>query len=142
MLDGVVPRVACFGKVLAPSILHSMIHTTLCALPPCSVLKGDAALSFGAAAAGEEDAPLNYGWAPFNGPNGPSLLGQVDLAFLAAYAAGMFSVGHLGDRTDLRIFLSIGMLGSGVCCALFGMVRRTPAHPPDALAARLPLLVI
>jgi OPA family glycerol-3-phosphate transporter-like MFS transporter 1/2 len=51
------------------------------------------------------------------------MLGQVDLAFLSAYAAGMFFAGHLGDRTDLRIFLSVGMLGSGIFCCLFGMVR-------------------
>jgi MFS family permease len=51
-----------------------------------------------------------------------SMLGQVDLAFLAAYAAGMFFAGHMGDRTDLRVFLSIGMLGSGIFCCLFGMV--------------------
>jgi sugar phosphate permease len=51
-----------------------------------------------------------------------SMLGQVDLAFLAAYAAGMFFAGHMGDRTDLRVFLSIGMLGSGIFCTLFGMV--------------------
>lgn len=52
-----------------------------------------------------------------------SLLGQVDLAFLAAYAAGMFFAGHLADRTDLRIFLSVGMIGSSVFCTLIGMVR-------------------
>jgi MFS family permease len=51
-----------------------------------------------------------------------SLLGQVDLAFLAAYAVGMFFAGHLGDRTDLRIFLTVGMLGSGIFCSLFGLV--------------------
>jgi len=57
-----------------------------------------------------------------------SLLGQVDLAFLAAYAAGMFTVGHYGDSTDLRIFLSVGMLGSGIFCVLFGMVGVTVAE--------------
>ena len=51
-----------------------------------------------------------------------SLLGQVDLAFLSAYAVGMFFAGHLGDRMDLRIFLSVGMLGSGIFCCLFGWV--------------------
>lgn len=51
-----------------------------------------------------------------------SLLGQVDLAFLSAYAVGMFFAGHLGDRTDLRLFLSIGMIGSGIFCCLFGWV--------------------
>lgn len=37
-----------------------------------------------------------------------SLLGQVDLAFLGTYAVGMFYAGHLGDRLDLRWFLTIG----------------------------------
>ncbi|GFH10162.1 MFS domain-containing protein, partial [Haematococcus lacustris] len=35
------------------------------------------------------------GWAPFNGPKGQSMLGEVDLAFLGAYAIGMFYAGHL-----------------------------------------------
>lgn len=62
-----------------------------------------------------------------------SLLGQVDLAFLSAYAAGMFFAGHLGDRTDLRIFLSIGMLGSGIFCCLFGWVSSS-AHSASSSA--------
>jgi len=33
------------------------------------------------------------GWAPFNGPNGKALLGDLDLAFLGAYAIGMFFAG-------------------------------------------------
>jgi sugar phosphate permease len=60
------------------------------------------------------------------------LLGQVDLAFLSAYAAGMFFAGHLGDRMDLRIFLSIGMLGSGIFCCLFGWVSG-PVHSTKQL---------
>lgn len=32
----------------------------------------------------------------------------------------MFVSGHLGDRVDLRHFLTGGMLGSGVCVMLFG----------------------
>lgn len=40
-----------------------------------------------------------------------SLLGEVDLAFLGAYAIGMFFAGHLGDRLDLRWFLSAGKIG-------------------------------
>lgn len=61
------------------------------------------------------------GWAPFNGHNGKTLLGEVDLAFLGAYAIGMFFAGHLGDRLDLRYFLTGGMLGSGMFVSLFGM---------------------
>ncbi|CAN1754800.1 Putative glycerol-3-phosphate transporter 1 [Linum perenne] len=63
---------------------------------------------------------LSSGWAPFNGSDGTSLLGEVDLAFLAVYAIGMFFSGHLGDRMNLRVFLAIGMLGTGLFTALFG----------------------
>ncbi|CAN0891557.1 Putative glycerol-3-phosphate transporter 1 [Linum grandiflorum] len=63
---------------------------------------------------------LGSGWAPFNGADGTSLLGEVDLAFLAVYAIGMFFSGHLGDRMNLRLFLTVGMLGTGLFTALFG----------------------
>ncbi|XP_074291161.1 putative glycerol-3-phosphate transporter 1 [Silene latifolia] len=62
----------------------------------------------------------NGGWAPFNGSNGKELLGYLDVSFLAVYAAGMFFSGHIGDRMNLRVFLTIGMLGTGVFTALFG----------------------
>jgi OPA family glycerol-3-phosphate transporter-like MFS transporter 1/2 len=62
------------------------------------------------------------GWAPFNDPDsGQSLLGDLDVSFLGAYALGMFVCGHLGDRLDLRKFLTWGMLGSGAFVVLFGM---------------------
>ncbi|KAH6829844.1 Major facilitator superfamily protein [Perilla frutescens var. hirtella] len=61
------------------------------------------------------------GWAPFNGKDGTSKLGAIDLAFLGCYAMGMYGAGHLGDKLDLRIFLTTGMVGSGVFVGLFGM---------------------
>ncbi|KAF2543805.1 hypothetical protein F2Q68_00030140 [Brassica cretica] len=61
------------------------------------------------------------GWSPFDGPDGTALLGQIDLAFLSVYAVGMFVAGHLGDRLDLRTFLTIGMIGTGLFTALFGV---------------------
>lgn len=61
------------------------------------------------------------GWYPFNGKFGTSKLGEIDLAFLACYSLGMFVAGHLGDRLDLRLFLSSGMIWSGVFVAMFGM---------------------
>lgn len=63
---------------------------------------------------------LGNGWAPFNGFDGTELLGELDVAFLAVYAVGMFFSGHLGDRMNLRIFLTIGMLGTGLFTSLFG----------------------
>lgn len=64
---------------------------------------------------------LGSGWAPFNGENGTGLLGDLDLAFLFVYAIGMFFSGHIGDRMNLRIFLTIGMVGTGLFTTLFGV---------------------
>ncbi|XP_043695276.1 putative glycerol-3-phosphate transporter 4 [Telopea speciosissima] len=61
------------------------------------------------------------GWAPFNGDDGTVKLGEIDVAFLACYSMGMYVAGHLGDRLDLRLFLTIGMIGSGIFVGLFGM---------------------
>lgn len=64
---------------------------------------------------------LGDGWAPFNGSDGTALLGELDVAFLSVYAVGMYFSGHLGDRLDLRIFLTVGMLGTGLLTSLFGI---------------------
>lgn len=64
---------------------------------------------------------LKKGWAPFDGKDGTSKLGEIDVAFLACYSMGMYVAGHLGDRLDLRLFLTTGMIGSGIFVALFGM---------------------
>ncbi|XWS60095.1 hypothetical protein CRYUN_Cryun07bG0005000 [Craigia yunnanensis] len=63
---------------------------------------------------------LGDGWAPFNGSDGTALLGELDVAFLAVYAFGMYFSGHLGDRMNLRIFLTVGMVGTGLFTSLFG----------------------
>lgn len=62
-----------------------------------------------------------HGWAPFNTPEGVSKLGEIDVAFLACYSIGMYVAGHLGDSLDLRLFLTTGMIGSGIFVGLFGM---------------------
>ncbi|KNA09748.1 hypothetical protein SOVF_150790 [Spinacia oleracea] len=61
------------------------------------------------------------GWAPFDGKDGTSKLGEIDVAFLACYSMGMYVAGHLGDSLDLRLFLTTGMIGSGIFVVLFGM---------------------
>ncbi|EPS63083.1 hypothetical protein M569_11704, partial [Genlisea aurea] len=61
------------------------------------------------------------GWPPFDGADGTSLLGELDLAFLFVYALGIYFSGHVGDRVDLRVFLTLGMLGTGLFTALFGV---------------------
>ncbi|CAI9771831.1 unnamed protein product [Fraxinus pennsylvanica] len=64
---------------------------------------------------------LGAGWEPFTGSDGTSLLGELDVGFLFVYAIGMFFSGHAGDRIDLRRFLTIGMVGTGLFTALFGV---------------------
>lgn len=64
---------------------------------------------------------LKAEWAPFSGETATARLGEIDLAFLLVYSLGMYFAGHLGDRVNLRIFLTIGMIGSGTFVALFGM---------------------
>ncbi|KAH6783113.1 putative glycerol-3-phosphate transporter 1 [Perilla frutescens var. hirtella] len=64
---------------------------------------------------------LGAGWEPFNGSDGTALLGELDVAFLFVYAIGMYFSGHVGDRMDLRVFLTIGMVGTGLFTALFGV---------------------
>ncbi|KAL8040741.1 hypothetical protein ABFX02_10G118200 [Erythranthe guttata] len=61
------------------------------------------------------------GWAPFDGPRGPHRLGELDLSFLLSYAIGMYFLGHIADTVDLRIFLTVGMAGSGIFVILFGL---------------------
>lgn len=68
-----------------------------------------------------EHKGTNQGWSPFNGNDGTSKLGEIDVAFLACYSLGMYVAGHLGDTLDLRMFLATGMIGSGVFVGLFGM---------------------
>lgn len=72
-----------------------------------------------------ENGPRNTvpgtGWSPFNGKDGTVKLGEIDVAFLACYSIGMYVAGHLGDTLDLRLFLTIGMMGSGIFVGLFGM---------------------
>ncbi|GMH44465.1 hypothetical protein BSKO_12417 [Bryopsis sp. KO-2023] len=57
-------------------------------------------------------------WKPFNGEKGQMRLGDVDLAFLSAYAVGGMISGHIADQVDPRHFLLIGMLGSGAASIL------------------------
>lgn len=71
---------------------------------------------------------LRDGWAPFTGEDGNALLGSIDVAFLATYAVGMFFSGHVADTMDLRVFLTVGMLGSGLFTAVFGLCYFYDVH--------------
>ncbi|KAK0048287.1 glucose-6-phosphate exchanger SLC37A2 [Biomphalaria pfeifferi] len=60
-------------------------------------------------------------WAPFDTSSYKDLLGTLDLSYLIAYAVAMFISGHIADRTDLRLYLSGGMIMSGVFTIGFGL---------------------
>ncbi|XP_025074988.1 glucose-6-phosphate exchanger SLC37A2 isoform X2 [Pogonomyrmex barbatus] len=57
-----------------------------------------------------------------------ALLGMLDSAFLFAYAAAMFLSGFIAERVNLRYFLSIGMLASGISSYLFGIAKPYNIH--------------
>ncbi|XP_065904156.1 glucose-6-phosphate exchanger SLC37A2-like isoform X2 [Dysidea avara] len=67
--------------------------------------------------------PSNHcrGWEPFDSSDGKTLLGTLDYAWLFSYAIAMFFSGQLAERSNLRYFLTVGMLGSSLSVALFGM---------------------
>ncbi|XP_047075424.1 putative glycerol-3-phosphate transporter 5 [Lolium rigidum] len=73
-------------------------------------------------------AVLSTDWAPFSGPSGTHHLGELDLAFLAAYAAAMFAAGHLADRADLRVLLGAAMLASAATSAALGAAYFLDIH--------------
>lgn len=60
-------------------------------------------------------------WKPFDRDNYAKLFGQLDYAYLGAYAVGMFISGWVAERTNLRYFLFIGMVASGITTCAFGM---------------------
>ena len=68
------------------------------------------------------------GYAPFNTDEGSYYLGALDTTFLVAYAIGLFIAGPLGDRLNLRLFLGLGMIGSGVFLGLVGLFYYMNVH--------------
>ncbi|KAH3700771.1 glucose-6-phosphate exchanger SLC37A2-like isoform X3 [Dreissena polymorpha] len=60
-------------------------------------------------------------WKPFDKSDASALLGGLDLAYLFAYAVGMFCSGHIAERISLRLFMSAGMILTGVFTAAFGL---------------------
>ncbi|XP_071441934.1 glucose-6-phosphate exchanger SLC37A2 isoform X2 [Hetaerina americana] len=67
-------------------------------------------------------------WAPFDGNDAPALLGTLDSSFLFSYGAAMFFSGFVAERVNLRYFLSLGMIFSGVFIYLFGIAHSYGIH--------------
>lgn len=66
--------------------------------------------------------------APASITNGKILLGGCDTIYLIFYAVGLFVSGHIADHMSLRLFLTIGMLGSGAFVALIGLAHAFAIH--------------
>uniref|UniRef100_A0A4W5RMK1 Solute carrier family 37 member 1 n=1 Tax=Hucho hucho TaxID=62062 RepID=A0A4W5RMK1_9TELE len=67
-------------------------------------------------------------WKPFDKSNYKQLLGAMDYSFLCAYAVGMFLSGIIGERLPIRLYLTFGMLMSGLFTCLFGLGRIYNIH--------------
>ncbi|XP_041857698.1 glucose-6-phosphate exchanger SLC37A1 [Melanotaenia boesemani] len=64
---------------------------------------------------------MDCSWKPFDKSNYKQLLGAMDYSFLCAYAVGMYLSGIIGERLPIRLYLTVGMLCSGLFTCLFGL---------------------
>ncbi|KAF2357601.1 Major facilitator superfamily [Trinorchestia longiramus] len=60
-------------------------------------------------------------WPPFNGEDAQELLGTMDMCFLSSYAVFMFVSGYIAERSNLRLYLSTGMLLTGLFNVMLGL---------------------
>ncbi|GAU98977.1 hypothetical protein RvY_10043 [Ramazzottius varieornatus] len=67
-------------------------------------------------------------WKPFEQSNNQELFAVLDFAYWLAYAFGMFFAGHIAERTNLRHFLTFGMMGAGLFTICFGMAQIWEIH--------------
>ncbi|CAG9815143.1 unnamed protein product [Phaedon cochleariae] len=79
----------------------------------------------------EDNEPNNWcDWAPFDGTDSSAtqMLGELDSSFLFCYAIAMFFSGFIAERVNLRYFLSLGMLMSGIFSYLLGIAKTYDIH--------------
>jgi len=46
----------------------------------------------------------------------------MDFAFLMSYATGLATIGHLGDKVDLRVFTTCGMFTTASALITIGLL--------------------
>ena len=70
-----------------------------------------------------------FPWKPFDNPEtSTDLFGMLDFVFLTAYALSMFISGPIAEHTNLRVYLSVGMISTGVVSAIFGLAYYFDIH--------------
>ncbi|KAG8238699.1 hypothetical protein J437_LFUL018389 [Ladona fulva] len=67
-------------------------------------------------------------WKPFDDVDAPALLASLDSAFLFCYAGAMFVSGFIAERVNLRYFLALGMIFSGIASYLLGLTHSFNMH--------------
>ncbi|XP_068185706.1 glucose-6-phosphate exchanger SLC37A1 isoform X2 [Antennarius striatus] len=111
----------CFHLTRKPiSIVKSELHKN------CTSISEIATMVSGGGGDGLQPSPplhvdMDCSWKPFDKKNYKQLLGAMDYSFLCAYAVGMFLSGIIGERIPIRLFLTVGMLASGLFTCLFGL---------------------
>ncbi|KAJ8004597.1 hypothetical protein DPEC_G00137940 [Dallia pectoralis] len=94
------------------SIVKSELHKNCSALTELSTASSSQLPSL---------TDVDCSWKPFDKSNYKQLLGAMDYSFLCAYAVGMFLSGIIGERLPIRLYLSVGMVMSGLFTCLFGL---------------------
>ncbi|KAL4498797.1 hypothetical protein ABPG73_003594 [Tetrahymena malaccensis] len=56
-----------------------------------------------------------------------TFLGYMDFAFLMSYSIGLATLGHYGDRMNLKYFTTVGMFCAVICLLIVGILQTTGA---------------
>ncbi|XP_020491079.2 glucose-6-phosphate exchanger SLC37A1 isoform X1 [Labrus bergylta] len=103
------------------SIVKSELHKN------CSSVSELATMASSSSGGGQQPSlpslhtDVDCSWKPFDKRNYKQLLGAMDYSFLCAYAVGMYLSGIIGERLPIRLYLTFGMLASGLFTCLFGL---------------------
>ncbi|KDO19722.1 hypothetical protein SPRG_14249 [Saprolegnia parasitica CBS 223.65] len=57
-----------------------------------------------------------------------NMYGIMDMVFMGCYASGLYVSGMMGDRVDLRLFISLGMFCTGAALVVFGLAGFANVH--------------
>ena len=68
-----------------------------------------------------KEEELDCGWKPFDGSDGKTKLGTLDSCYLFMYAFCMFFAGYFAERSNIRYFLSTGLVLTGLVSIVFGL---------------------
>ncbi|XP_028993088.1 glucose-6-phosphate exchanger SLC37A1 isoform X2 [Betta splendens] len=101
------------------SIVKSELHKNCSPLSELSTLASSSGSQEPSLPSRQTD--MDCSWKPFDKGNYKQLLGAMDYSFLCAYAIGMYLSGIIGERLPIRLYLTVGMLTSGLFTCLFGL---------------------